>query len=146
MSNRSYRKGRFAKAKRRVGLPIALVVFLDALLCGVIMLTFAFFHHVLPAMISEYERQQALLNATEPVVTVAPTEDTAPTETTPDVPDETDVPVQTEEPTEAPTEPITPADGSDGKGNSALPLVAGGAVVIGAIAGALAYIFKKKKK
>ena len=48
------------------------VFLLDALLAGLILVTFAFFHHVLPAMISEFERQQAQLNATVPVQTEAP--------------------------------------------------------------------------
>lgn len=49
-------------------MPVALVLLIDLLLIGVILLTFAFFHHVLPAMISEHERQ-AMANATEPPVT-----------------------------------------------------------------------------
>ena len=73
--------------------------------------------------------------------TAQPTDTTAPDGEAEPTAEETTVPA-----TEAPTEPITPADGSDGKGNSALPLVAGGAVVIGAIAGALTYFFKKKRK
>lgn len=73
-------------------------------------------------------------------------------------PTEAPVPTETPAPTEAPAEPtVAPADdnagndadtntSSDGKSGSALPWMAGGAVVIGAIAGVLAYIFKKKKK
>ena len=78
-------------------------------------------------------------------------------------PEPTEAPAPTEVPTEAPAEPTAapteaPADSADGseadadtsgntaKNGSALPLVAGGAVVIGAIIGALTYFFKKKKK
>lgn len=75
------------------------VVILDILLVGVILVVFAFFHHVLPAIISNYEREQAQLEqrVTEPTET-----QTQPTETEP---------VQTEEPTEAETtEPPTEPD------------------------------------
>ena len=107
-----YKKGRFAKVKRRAGMPIVLVLLLDALMAGVILLTFAFFHHVLPAIVSEYERQQALLQETNPPVisTEAPATESG-AAATEEIPDETDVP-QTEdvsqsepEETEAPTEP-----------------------------------------
>lgn len=73
----------------------------------------------------------------EPTVTPVPTETPEPT-------------VAPEEPTEAPAEPTeAPADANtsaDSKSGSALPWVAGGAAVLGAIAGALTYFFKKKKK
>lgn len=67
------------------------VVILDCLLVGVILVVFAFFHHALPSMIADWQRQQAQLNATQPSetepteVTEAPTqatEDTTPTEVT----------------------------------------------------------------
>ena len=73
----------------------------------------------------------------EPTATPVPTEAPEPT-------------VAPEEPTEAPAEPTeSPADANtsaDSKNGSALPLVAGGVAVLGAIAGALTYFFKKKKK
>ena len=73
----------------------------------------------------------------EPTATPVPTEAPEPT-------------VAPEEPTEAPAEPTeSPADANtsaDSKSGSALPLVAGGVAVLGAIAGALTYFFKKKKK
>lgn len=107
-----YKKGRFAKVKRRAGMPIVLVLLLDALMAGVILLTFAFFHHVLPAVVSEYERQQALLQETNPPVisTEAPATETeaAATEETPvetDVPQTEDVSQSEPEETEVPTEP-----------------------------------------
>ncbi|MBQ9148762.1 MAG: phosphodiester glycosidase family protein [Oscillospiraceae bacterium] len=73
------------------------VIILDVLLLAVILLGFAFFHHVLPAMISEYERQQALLNTTpsEPPVS----EPTVPVTDGPTDPTEEE---QTEPPTEDP--------------------------------------------
>ena len=49
-------------------MPLALVILLDILVGGLIILTFAFFHHVLPAMITERSRQEQLLQPTEPVV------------------------------------------------------------------------------
>ena len=71
-------------------------------------------------------------------------------------PTATPVPTKAPEPTtapaEAPAEDNTsdsadaPANNDTVKNGSALPWVAGGAVVIGAIAGALTYFFKKKKK
>lgn len=70
MSNQKYRKGKFAKKKpqhKAMGLPVLILV--DVLLVGIILLTFAFFHHVLPAMINEFERQQELMNVTDPVET-----------------------------------------------------------------------------
>ena len=71
-------------------------------------------------------------------------------------PTATPVPTKAPEPTTAPTEAPAennasnsadaPANNDTVKNGSALPWVAGGAVVIGAIAGALAYFFKKRKK
>ncbi len=60
-------------------------------------------------------------------------------------------PTATPVPTEAPVEPTVVPESNDvsshnGKNSSSLPWVAGGAVIIGAIAGALTYFFKKKKK
>lgn len=55
-------------------MPIALVVLLDILAGGLIVLTFAFFHHVLPWIITERSIQEQLLQPTEPVATVAQTE------------------------------------------------------------------------
>lgn len=58
------------------------VIVIDLLVLGVILLTFALFHHVLPKVISEYRWKQAQLNATEPVQTQAP-ETEIPEETVP---------------------------------------------------------------
>ncbi len=98
------------------------------------------------------------------VVTPEPTPTEVPATPTP-VP--TEVPVEpATEPMEAPAEPTaapatddTASDNNstgtdtadkntsaDTKGSSALPLVAGGAAVIGAIAGVVAYFMKKRKK
>ena len=82
-------------------MPIALVVLLDILVGGLILLTFAFFHHVLPAMLAHQERQEQLRNPTEPIVQETVFQ-TVPLETEP-VPSET-VPVTMPEATEA-TEP-----------------------------------------
>lgn len=79
---------------------------------------------------------QVVTPTPEPTATPIPTK-------APEVPEAT-------EPTESPAEPTNaPADNNtaaEPKNGSALPWVAGGAVVLGAIAGALAYFFKKKKK
>lgn len=98
MSNQKHKKGKYVKKHRR-HMPVALVVLCDLLMVGLILVTFAFFHHVLPAMISEYERQQAMLNATEPPVTQAPTEVTEPI-TESQVPSEVETVGETEPPTE----------------------------------------------
>lgn len=94
MSTPKKRKGKYTRAGSN-HVPIPLLVLVDALLVGVILVIFAFFHHVLPAMISEYERQEALKNATEPPVTQSAVQETEPQEET----------LSTEAPTEAPTEP-----------------------------------------
>jgi len=72
LSNQKNRKGKYARKKQRRTMSVFAVILLDVLLAGLILVTFAFFHHVLPAMISEFERQQAQLNATAPVQTEAP--------------------------------------------------------------------------
>lgn len=101
MSERINRRGKYAEPVCRRTMPVALVILLDILLVGVILLTFAFFHHVLPAMISEYERQQSIQMATEPDETSAPTRP-AQTETQATEPRETEPDTQpaTEEATE----------------------------------------------
>lgn len=84
--------------KRKKHTPVWAVVLLDLMLVGAILLTFAFFHHVLPAIQAEQARQEALANKPE---TTPPPQTTAAPETT--VPEETVA--FTEVPTEAPTEP-----------------------------------------
>ena len=42
-------------------MPIALVILLDILVGGIIILTFAFFHHVLPAIMTQRTQQEQLL-------------------------------------------------------------------------------------
>lgn len=79
----------YAPRKRGV-MPAWLVAVINILMTGVILLTFAFFHHVLPAMISAREREEARLHAQQ----------TEPAEITEPVTEE-----PTEPPTEAPTEP-----------------------------------------
>lgn len=71
------------------------VIVLDLLVLGLILVVFAFFHHVLPKYLAEYERSQEMLQATEPPVTV-------PQET---ILQETEVPSETE--TVIATEPDT---------------------------------------
>ena len=78
--------------------PVFAVVMLDILLAGVILLTFALFHHALPAFLNDYRRA----NATEP----APSETVA--QTVPDITPETASPTQSAvAPTEDSTVPPT---------------------------------------
>ena len=108
MNNHRYKKGKFAKVKQKKHMPVWLVLLLDAVLAGVILLTFAFFHHVLPAMVSEFERQQAMLQATESTVHATQEPETLPQQTEiPQQPEETTGEAVTEAPEETapPTEP-----------------------------------------
>lgn len=87
------------KKKRKKHTSLWAVCLLDLLLVGLILVTFAFFHHVLPAMIAEQQRQEAQANR--------PAE-TRPPETT--VPEETSSPApvtEASEETTAPTQPDT---------------------------------------
>lgn len=97
------RRGKYSRRPDRKQLPIALVVFLDCLAVGLILVTFAFFHHVLPAMVSEYERLQAMAEVTEAPQTQAP--ETVADSTVPGDTETEGQPLETEVPTEAPTEP-----------------------------------------
>lgn len=72
-------------------MPVWAVIFVDALLTGAILLTFAFFHHVLPAWIGEMERQQKASNV----------------ETVPETPTETQTPTAAEPPTEVSATEVT---------------------------------------
>ncbi len=99
MSNRRNKKGKYAKKRQRKGMPLAGVMLLDALLVGMILLIFAFFHHALPAAINEYQRQQEMLNATTPAHTEAPATEAPATEAPEIIPVETEVP-ETQDPAE----------------------------------------------
>ena len=78
------------KKKRNKQLPLWAVCILDALLIGVILVTFAFFHHVYPRMVAQRELEQLLQNTvpaqteavTQPAQTQAPTEATEPPQET----------------------------------------------------------------
>ena len=80
--------------KRKKHTPLWVVILLDMLLVGVILLSFAFCHHVLPALKIQWERQQAQVNQSATIPTATPVETTIPPETT--------------EVTEATTEPTEP--------------------------------------
>lgn len=110
LSYRNNRTGKYSQApqkKNRRGMPVWIVILLDALLTGAILLCFAFFHHVLPAMISEMERQQIQSNVeTVETQSTLPPETEAPADLTePSTEEGTEAP--TEEQTEPPTEPDT---------------------------------------
>ena len=61
------------KPRKKGGLlPLWQVVMIDLLVGGAIILTFAFFHHVLPAMNTAMARQDDILLATEPAVVTEP--------------------------------------------------------------------------
>lgn len=81
---------KYLKKRKKKHLPIWAVVLLDLLMIGTILLTFAFFHHVLPALQSKWEQQQTV--QTQPATTEPP-------ETVPS----TYAPVETADPTELDT-------------------------------------------
>lgn len=86
-------------------------------------------------------KDQVITPTAEPTATPVPTK--VPAETiTP-----SEAPTESADPTAAPSDDNTDAPANTGtKKDSPLPWMAGGAVVLGAIAGALTYFFKKKKK
>ena len=87
-------------------MPVWAILLVDALLTGAILVVFAFFHHVLPAIISERERLEALSNIpVQETVAIQPQETEAPAETEEATDAPTEAPV---EETEAPTEPPVP--------------------------------------
>jgi len=75
--------------KRKKHTPVWVVVLLDLLLIGAILLTFAFFHHVLPAI--RLQQQASKVETTLPPATTLPEQTQAPEVTT--VPEETTEPV-----------------------------------------------------
>lgn len=93
MSNQRNNKGRYARPTGRHLKPAALVL-ADLLVIGVILVTFAFFHHVLPMMISRYEREQMLNHPTVPAET-SPIEE-LPTVSAPEETGEQTAPSETE--------------------------------------------------
>ena len=109
MSNHRNKKGKYVKARKRSGMPVWALILVDALVAGLILVMFAFFHHALPAMVNEYQRQQEQLMATMPEETVPPQTNPAPTESGETDPVQTEIPADSEpevtEQTEAPTEP-----------------------------------------
>ena len=86
--------------KRKKKQPLWLEILADLVAIGLILVVFAFSHHVLPQMVARYEFQQAQLNATEPPATEPPETEPAVTSE----PTEATEPEETTEPTEA-TEP-----------------------------------------
>ena len=91
------------KKNRKKHTPVWAVCLLDLLLIGAVLLTFAFFHHVRPAILAERARQEAQANrpaVTEPAQTTAPAETAAPAETT--------APAEATEPAEETTAPTEP--------------------------------------
>lgn len=95
MSYLRNRKGKFSAAPQKPKhMPLPAVILVDILLVGVILVVFAFFHHVLPAITNELARLQEQQTVTEapelrPSVTEAPATEPAPTEAEPE---ETDPP------------------------------------------------------
>lgn len=109
MDYRNNRTGKYSrekqvKVKRK---PVALVILTDILVVGLILLAFAFFHHVLPAVISEMQREHETVNTQPPAEDPAPTEP-AVSQTEPPESTESQQPEETAEATEVtevPTEP-----------------------------------------
>lgn len=84
--------------KHHRSMPVVVVVLIDALVAGLILLVFAFFHHVMPWLITEKKLQDAQNNPTQPQMSVV--------ETVPETAAPTDPPIETEAFTE-PTVPLT---------------------------------------
>lgn len=99
MSYHNNRAGKYSRkpVKKEKRMPLWATLLINALVTGVILLAFAFFHHVLPAMVSEMERQEALTQTEAPAA--AEQTDVPVTE-----PPATEFVAMTEVPTEAPTE------------------------------------------
>lgn len=90
------------RKKRKKHTPLWAVCVLDLLLVGIVLLSFAFFHHVRPAMIAEQQRQEAQANRpaeTQPKETEAPEETSSPAAVT-EAPEETTVPTEPDTRTE----------------------------------------------
>ena len=79
----------------------------------------------------------------EPTATPSPTPTVAPTEA-PAEP--TNAPAEDSTSDNTDDQTVTNVSGKNAKGRSALPWVAGGAAILGAIAGIVTYFSKKKKK
>ena len=65
MSYHNNRKGKYSQVSNRKSKktwPLWKVFIADALLLGIILVTFALFHHVLPAYINEYQRLKEMEN------------------------------------------------------------------------------------
>ena len=95
------RNGKYSgdqQQKRHRSMPVVVVVFIDALVAGLILLVCAFFHHVMPWLITEKKLQDAQNNPTQPQMSVV--------ETVPETAAPTDPPIETEAFTE-PTVPLT---------------------------------------
>ena len=110
MSYHNNRKGKYSQVSNRKSKktwPLWKVFIADALLLGIILVTFALFHHVLPAYINEYQRLKEMEN--KPQIQQQGTEQqpesesAAPVESEPEETEvtETEAP-ETEPPTEAP--------------------------------------------
>ena len=95
------RNGKYSgdqQQKHHRSMPVVVVVLIDALVAGLILLVFAFFHHVMPWLITEKKLQDAQNNPTQPQMSVV--------ETVPETAAPTDPPIETEAFTE-PTVPLT---------------------------------------
>lgn len=108
MDYRNNRAGKYSREKqvKMKRKPAWLIVLTDILVVGLILLTFAFFHHVLPAVVSEMQRENEVVSPQKPTEAVPPTEP-ASLQTTEAV-EETQQPeetVEASESTEAPTDP-----------------------------------------
>ena len=108
MSYRNNRSGKFSadkkSGKQRVG-NLWKTILADILMVGVILLIYAMFHHVIPAYMSEYERQKEM---EQEQLQSQPAETEAPETLTTEVTEATEVEATEELPTETeplPTEP-----------------------------------------
>ena len=97
MSYRRNREGKYSASRYRPKrMNLFGLILLDAVLVGLILLTFAFFHHVLPAIMNELQREQEQLMVTEAPETQAPATQAPATEPLPTQEEETVPPTETE--------------------------------------------------
>ena len=106
MSYRRNREGKYSASRHRPKrMNLFKLILLDALLVGLVLVVFAFFHHVLPAIVNELQRGQEQVMVTEapetqPSQTQAPETQPLPTETEPEETEATEPPTEPDNRTE----------------------------------------------
>ncbi|MBQ7800706.1 MAG: phosphodiester glycosidase family protein [Oscillospiraceae bacterium] len=99
MSYLRNREGKFSASRRKPKkMSLPLLILTDALLVGLILVVFAFFHHVLPAITNELAHREQLQTVTEAPETQPPETAAPETEPVPAVTEETEPPTEETEP------------------------------------------------